>query len=266
MSKYISGVIIIFIFIIQASCKKVTIDTNIIKISSDVELLKIYNFTNTKVDGSFAFNSTGTFASQSFARINNFRGTFHSISSMDNFGTVQKGNLLKIEEEILVPDVNNIYEKYYLSTDPVWGNSKEILFQATALSSIAKTTFRIPKLIVIENYNSLLTGEQKLTINGKIKIKLDNGNTRGVIVTIEYQPAYNDSLRLSGLTLPYINAEVQNDDGTIELSKSLFNNIPSNCSYILTIGRVNFQIIEASDGKKYGLYSYVNLSNFYTNN
>ncbi len=270
-TKFISGITIAIILFSLSSCYKSktivdSLNTNNTQISSDVELLKIYNFTNTIVDGSFAYNSTGNFSSQSFARINSFSGTFHSSAAMGNFGTVQKGNLVKIGEEIIIPNSNNIYEKNYSTTDKVWGNSKEMSFQATTLANIAKTSFRIPQLIEIENYNSLLIGQQKLTMNGTINVKADNGNTKGIIVTIEYQPAYNDSLRLAGFTLPFINAEVQNDDGTIELSKTLFNNIPLNASYKLTIGRVNFKTIEAADGKKYGLYSYVNLSNFYTNN
>ena len=266
-NKFVT-VIAIAIILALASCKKEKSDiisANNIQINSDVELLKIYNFTNTKVEGSFAYNSTGNFASQSFARNNSFSGTFHSSSAMSNFGTIQKGKLLKIGDEIIVPNGNNVYVKNYTTSDPVWGTIKEISFQATELATIVKTNFRIPKLIEIENYNALLVGEQKLTAGGIVKVKVDNGNIRGIIVSVEYQPAYNDSLRQAGFTLPFTNAEVQNDDGSIELSKTLFNNIPAKCLYKLTIGRVNFQIIKATDGKKYSIYSYVNLSNFYTN-
>lgn len=262
---------IAFLFFTLTSCNKSksivdTLNTNDTQISSDVELLKIYNFTNTLVDGSFAYNSAGNFASQNFARNNSFSGTFHSSAAMGNFGTIQKGNLLKIGQEILVPSRVNMYEKSYTSTDPIWGNSIDLSFQATESSTIAKTNFRIPKLIEIENYNSLQIGQPTLTFGGVIKVKIDNGNKKGIILTVEYQPAYNDSLRQVGFAAPIINAQVQNDDGSIELPKTLFNNIPSKCTYKLTIGRVNFQIVEATDGKKYGIYSYVNLSNFYTNN
>ena len=269
-TKYISGFVIAFILISMVSCNKSksdidTLNNNSTEINSDAELLKIYTFTNTPVEGTFTYNSTGNFASQSFARNNFFRGTFHSAAAMGNFGTVQSGNLVKVGDEILTPNANNIYQKNYQTTDPIWASTKEISLQAASTSPIAKTTFRIPKLIEVENYNPLQVGQPKLSENGILKVKIDNGNTKGVLVTLEYHPAYNDSLRLAGYTQVIRNAEVQNDDGTIELSNKLFVGVPSKCSYKLTIGRVNYQIVEASDGKKYGLYAYVNLSNFYTN-
>ncbi len=268
--KCISNVAIAFALLALFSCNKTKSDVDTLndkttEVISDKELLGIYNFTNTAVEGTFTYNSTGNFASQSFARNNSFGGTFHSTAAMGNFGTVQSGKLVKVGDEIINPNTDNIYQKNLQITDQIWGSSKEISLQASATSPITKTTFRVPKLIEIESYNSLQIGEPKLSVNGTIKVKIDNANNKGVLVTLEYQPAYNDSLRLAGYTQIVRNAEVQNDDGIIELSSKLFNNIPAKCSYKLTIGRTNYQIVESTDGKKYGLYAYLNLSNFYIN-
>ncbi|MDI9366066.1 MAG: hypothetical protein QM541_14000 [Flavobacterium sp.] len=267
-SKYIVGIAITFVIISTTACRKSDINilnNNSTEINSDAELLKIYTFINTAVEGTFTYNSTGNFASQNFARNNFFSGRFHSSAAMGNLGAVQTGNLLKIGDEILYPNADKIYQKTYQQVDPIWGSSKDISLQETSTSPIVKTTFRIPQLIEVENYNPLQVGQPKLSINGVVKVKSDNANTKGILVTVEYQPAYNDSLRMAGYTEVIRNVEVQNDDGIVELSRSLFENIPAKCSYKLTLGRVNYQIAETSDGKKYGLYAYLNLSNFYTN-
>jgi hypothetical protein len=180
---------------------------------------------------------------------------------MGNAQPAQRGNLLKLGSEIIVPTVDNIYEKPLEQNAPIWGSTMPISLQATSSSPVLTSNFRIPKLLIVEGHNPNFT--QTLGLNGKIRTNVDNENAKGVLITIEYQPAYNDSLRLAGYTETVRNAEVQKDDGSIELTANLFQNIPNKCSYKVTVGRVNFQIIESTDGKKYGVYAYVYLSNFY---
>jgi hypothetical protein len=108
-------------------------------------------------------------------------------------------------------------------------------------------------------------GYTNFPVGSKLFVNKDVENERGIMVTLEYLPTLNDSLREAGYTQLIRNAIVVNETGIVELNEKLFANIPANCIYKLTIGRRNTKIVTNSEGKKYALYAYVYLTNEFKN-
>jgi hypothetical protein len=234
--------------------------------SSDAELLKLQNFSNTPVNGKISFEVKSTFLGQ-FTGLNlDFLGRYHTLSSFYGPSTSINGTLMKVNNEVI--SANNVldYRKSYTIPNNIAGNKINFALLAESSSPLLNHTFRIPKLIEFQNFIMQANGIQKLKFNDVVGIKPDIENKMGLLVMITYDPFFlNDSLYAAGYTREIRNIQVQKDDGAIELDADIFAGIPSRCHYKLELGRFNYEIVSNTDGKKYAFYTLNSLSSYCKN-
>ena len=260
-----SSLMIIMLFSCKKSSTNNVNDVDVV-LKSDAELLKLYNFSNTTVNGKITFEVKSTFLGQ-FNGLNlDFLGRFHTPAAMNQGSTSLSGISMKIYNENITP--NNVldYRKSYLLPNIITGNENTITLQAEGLSPILNHQFRIPKLVEFQNFELPANGIKKLKLNDVVGVKIDSDNKLGLMVIVTYDPYFfNDSLNAAGFTTEIRNVQIQEDDGAIELDLDIFAGIPNRCHYKLEIGRFNYELVTNTDGKKYAFYTLNSLGGYCKN-
>jgi hypothetical protein len=263
---FLSSLIVFLLFSCKKSPSNNVNDEDKIK-QSDAELLKLYNFSNTSVNGKVTFEVKSTFLGQ-FTGLNmDFLGRFHTPSSFNEGSTSLNGVQMKVNNDVITS--NNVldYRKsYLLPNSSIVGKNINVSLQAESSSPVLNHQFRIPKLIEFQNFNIQANGIQQLKLNDAVGVKIDAENKMGLMVMITYDPYFlNDSLYAAGYKKEIRNVQIQNDDGAIELDADLFAGIPNRCHYKLEIGRFNYELVTNTDGKKYAFYTLNSLGGYCKN-
>ena len=142
------------IFALTYSCNKSKtediLNTPEVVKNSDAELLKLYNFSNTPVNGKITFEAKASFLSQFPGTNFNFLGRFHTLSSMNQGSTSLNGVFMKINNVSIAPNGVLDYRKSYSLPNAITGANNQISIQEETNSPVLNSIFRIPKLVEFE--------------------------------------------------------------------------------------------------------------------